>query len=220
MKRRLWSALLVAAGCLLTSLTPSRAQAQAMGAIRGTVVDSASRRPVDGVQVVLAGTTLGALTSSGGTYVIRNVPVGTYSVRATRLGFGPAQRSVTVAALDTSVADFTLRAAALNLSQVVVVGYGTANRREVTNAVTTVRSEDLVNVPVASVEAALQGKAAGLQVIQNAGNPGNGISVRVRGSSSLSAGNQPLYVIDGIPMLRDSYSQLGKIGRASCRERV
>ena len=213
MKRRLWSALLVAAGCLLTSLTPSRAQAQAMGAIRGTVVDSASRRPVDGVQVVLAGTTLGALTSSGGTYVIRNVPVGTYSVRATRLGFGPAQRSVTVAALDTSVADFTLRAAALNLSQVVVVGYGTANRREVTNAVTTVRSEDLVNVPVASVEAALQGKAAGLQVIQNAGNPGNGISVRVRGSSSLSAGNQPLYVIDGIPMLRDSYSQLGMGGQ-------
>ncbi|MBK8057074.1 MAG: TonB-dependent receptor [Gemmatimonadetes bacterium] len=213
MKRRLWSALLVAAGCLLTSLTPSRAQAQAAGAIRGTVVDSASRRPVDGVQVVLAGTTLGALTSSGGTYVIRNVPVGTYSVRATRLGFGPAQRSVTVAALDTSVADFTLRAAALNLSQVVVVGYGTANRREVTNAVTTVRSEDLVNVPVASVEAALQGKAAGLQVIQNAGNPGNGISVRVRGSSSLSAGNQPLYVIDGIPMLRDSYSQLGMGGQ-------
>ena len=213
MKRRLWSALLVAAGCLLTSLTPSRAQAQATGAIRGTVVDSASRRPVDGVQVVLAGTTLGALTSSGGTYVIRNVPVGTYSVRATRLGFGPAQRSVTVAALDTSVADFTLRAAALNLSQVVVVGYGTANRREVTNAVTTVRSEDLVNVPVASVEAALQGKAAGLQVIQNAGNPGNGISVRVRGSSSLSAGNQPLYVIDGIPMLRDSYSQLGMGGQ-------
>ena len=213
MKRRLWSALLVAAGCLLTSLTPSRAQAQAAGAIRGTVIDSASRRPVDGVQVVLAGTTLGALTSSGGTYVIRNVPVGTYSVRATRLGFGPAQRSVTVAALDTSVADFTLRAAALNLSQVVVVGYGTANRREVTNAVTTVRSEDLVNVPVASVEAALQGKAAGLQVIQNAGNPGNGISVRVRGSSSLSAGNQPLYVIDGIPMLRDSYSQLGMGGQ-------
>jgi TonB-linked SusC/RagA family outer membrane protein len=213
MKRRLWSALLVAAGCLLTSLTPSRAQAQATGAIRGTVVDSASRRPVDGVQVVLAGTTLGALTSSGGTYVIRNVPVGTYSVRATRLGFGPAQRSVTVAALDTSVADFTLRAAALNLSQVVVVGYGTANRREVTNAVTTVRSEDLVNVPVASVEAALQGKAAGLQVIQNAGNPGNGISVRVRGSSSLSAGNQPLYVIDGIPMLRESYSQLGMGGQ-------
>lgn len=213
MQRRLWSALLVAAGCLATTLVPSSAQAQATGFIKGTVIDSASRRPVDGVQVVVAGSTLGALTSAGGTYVIRNVPVGTYSVRATRLGFGPAQRSVTVAALDTAVADFTLRAAALNLSQVVVVGYGTANRREVTNAVTTVRSEDLVNVPVASVEAALQGKAAGLQVIQNAGNPGNGISVRVRGSSSLSAGNQPLYVIDGIPMLRESYSQLGMGGQ-------
>ncbi len=213
MQRRLWSAVLVAAGCLATTLVPSSAKAQATGFIKGTVIDSASRRPVDGVQVVVAGSTLGALTSAGGTYVIRNVPVGTYSVRATRLGFGPAQRSVTVAALDTAVADFTLRAAALNLSQVVVVGYGTANRREVTNAVTTVRSEDLVNVPVASVEAALQGKAAGLQVIQNAGNPGNGISVRVRGSSSLSAGNQPLYVIDGIPMLRESYSQLGMGGQ-------
>ncbi|MFN8669536.1 MAG: TonB-dependent receptor [Gemmatimonadaceae bacterium] len=213
MRRRVWSAWLVAAGCLATSLVPSAARAQATGFIRGTVVDSASRRPIEGVQVVVAGSTLGGVTGGDGRYVIRSVPAGTYTVRATRLGFGPSQRGVTVAALDTAVADFTLRAAALNLSQVVVVGYGTANRREVTNAVTTVRSEELVNMPVASVEAALQGKAAGLQVIQNAGNPGNGISVRVRGSSSLSAGNQPLYVIDGIPMLRDSYSQLGMGGQ-------
>ncbi|MCC6929363.1 MAG: TonB-dependent receptor [Gemmatimonadaceae bacterium] len=213
MRRRVWSAWLVAAGCLATSLVPSSAAAQATGFIRGTVVDSASRRPIEGVQVVLAGSTLGGVTGADGRYVIRSVPAGNYTVRATRLGFGPAQRGVTIAALDTAVADFTLRAAALNLSQVVVVGYGTANRREVTNAVTTVRSEELVNMPVASVEAALQGKAAGLQVIQNAGNPGNGISVRVRGSSSLSAGNQPLYVIDGIPMLRESYSQLGMGGQ-------
>ncbi len=212
-KRGLWSAVLVAAGGAATMLLPSRAVAQATGFIRGEVLDSASRRPVDGVQVVVAGSTLGTITGSDGRYLIRNVPPGSYTLRATRLGFGPAQRGVTVAALDTAVADFTLRTAAINLSQVVVVGYGTANRREVTNAVATVRNEDLVNMPVASVAAALQGKAAGLQVVQNAGNPGNGISVRVRGSSSLSAGNQPLYVIDGVPMLRDSYSQLGMGGQ-------
>lgn len=213
MRRRLWFALLVVAGYLAIPLLPSRAEAQATGFIRGTIVDSASRRPIEGVQIVLAGSTIGAVTADDGRYLIRNVPTGSYTVRVTRLGFSPAQRGVTVAALDTAVADFTLRTAAVNLSQVVVVGYGTANRREVTNAVATVRSEDLVNMPVASVEAALQGKASGLQVIQNAGNPGNGISVRVRGSSSLSAGNQPLYVIDGIPMLRDSYSQLGMGGQ-------
>lgn len=79
-----------------------------------------------------------------------------------------------------------------------------------TNAVASVRAEEITNVPIASIDGALQGKAPGLQVIQNAGNPGNGMTVRVRGSSSLSAGNQPLYVIDGVPMLRDIYSQLSE----------
>ncbi|MEO7965765.1 MAG: TonB-dependent receptor plug domain-containing protein, partial [Gemmatimonadaceae bacterium] len=165
------------------------------------------------MQITIGGSTLGAMSSAQGTYVIRGVAAGARTVRAARLGFGAQQRNVTVTATDTAVADFGMRTAALNLSQVVVVGYGTANRRDLTNAVTTVRSEDIVNNPIASVDAALQGKASGLQVVQNAGNPGNGITVRIRGSSSLSAGNQPLYVIDGVPLLRESYSQLGLGGQ-------
>ena len=213
MKRIAWSATLAAAALLTAALSPATALAQAGGTIRGTVIDSGSRRPIEGVQISITGSTLGALTSAQGTYLIRGVPAGERTVRAARLGFAAAQRSVTVTLTDTAVADFTMRAAALNLSQVVVVGYGTANRRDVTNAVTTVQAEELVNNPIASVDAALQGKAAGLQVVQNAGNPGNGITVRIRGSSSLSAGNQPLYVIDGVPMLRESYSQLGLGGQ-------
>ena len=109
---------------------------------------------------------------------------------------------------DSIVVDFAMRATAVTLSTVVTVGYGTAERREVTNSVASLRSEEIVNTPIASIDGALQGKAAGLQVIQNAGNPGNAMTVRIRGSSSLSAGNQPLYVIDGVPMLRENYSQL------------
>lgn len=189
------------------------ARAQGAGVVRGTVVDSASRRPLEGVQVTIVGTTAGALTNASGEFVLRAVSSGVRTVRAMRLGFVAASQQVTVRNGETVAADFVLRAAALNLSQVVVVGYGTANRREVTNAVSTVTAENLINNPLASIDGALQGKAAGVQVIQNAGNPGNAMSVRVRGSSSLSAGNQPLYVIDGVPMLRENFSQLGMGGQ-------
>lgn len=210
MKQRVLSARLMA--LVMAIAVPTIAHAQA-GVIRGTVTDSATRRPIEGVQITVAGTTVGAVSNAAGAYSVRGVPAGNRIVRASRLGFTPLQREVTVTPNDSVVADFSMRSAPLNLSQVVVVGYGTANRREVTNAVTTVRSEALVNVPIASVDAALQGKAPGLQVIQNAGNPGNGMTVRVRGSSSLSAGNDPLYVIDGVPMLRDNYSQLSMGGQ-------
>jgi TonB-linked SusC/RagA family outer membrane protein len=194
-------------------MLPVSAALAQTGVVRGTVLDSASRRPVEGVAVTISTSNIGALTNDAGVYVIRGVPAGSHTVRAARLGFAAASRQVTVTAGDTATADFEMRAAALNLSQVVVVGYGTANRREVTNSIATVRSDELVNTPVASIDAALQGKAPGLQVVQNAGNPGNAMTVRIRGSSSIEAGNQPLYVVDGVPILRDDYSQLGLGGQ-------
>jgi TonB-linked SusC/RagA family outer membrane protein len=111
------------------------------------------------------------------------------------------------------VADFSLVASARTLSEVVVVGYGTSSRQNVSSAIASVTAEDIANNPVAGVDAALQGKAPGVQVIQNAGNPGNGISVRVRGPASINAGNQPLYVVDGVPIIQENYSQLGLGGQ-------
>ncbi|MGQ0767195.1 MAG: SusC/RagA family TonB-linked outer membrane protein [Gemmatimonadota bacterium] len=197
----------------LSALSIAPAAAQGTGAIRGTIVDSATRRPIEGAQLTLAGSTLGALTNTEGVYTIRGVNPGSHTVRLTRIGYQAAQRQVRVVVGDTAVADFVVRPVAVSLSQVVVVGYGTANRREVTNAVTSLRSEEIENVPLASLDGALQGKAPGLQVVQNAGNPGNGMTVRIRGSSSLSADNQPLYVIDGVPLLRGDYSQLSMGGQ-------
>lgn len=204
----LWLGLL---GAALLSSSPL--SAQGTGFIRGTVRDSVSQRPIEAVQVTIAGTNFGAVSSDEGIFIIRGVEPGNHQVRAARLGFSPVTMNVTVIAGDTASVSFQMKAAAVNLSAVVTVGYGTANRREITNAITTVQGEELTNVPIASIDGALQGKAPGLQVVQNAGNPGNAMSVRIRGSSSLSAGNQPLYVIDGVPILRESYSQLSMGGQ-------
>lgn len=198
----------------LAAMIPvSQVAAQAVGSVRGTVVDSAGRQPVAGASVLIVGTARGAITDAVGRYIVRGVPAGATTIRAQRIGFTPQTQSIAVAANTEASVDFVLRAQAAVLSEIVVVGYGSRSRAEVSSAVATVSGDAVQNVPLAGVDAALQGKAPGVQVIQNAGNPGNGISVRVRGSSSISASNQPLYVIDGMPMIREDQSQLGVGGQ-------
>lgn len=189
--------------------TPSLAAGQGTGNIQGMITDSASGRALAGAQVSLAGTTRGALTDESGRYAFRSVPAGQLVLKVTRLGFAGAERRVTVASGQTVDLDVGLRPVAAVMSEVVVTGYGTASRAEVSSAVAQVSGESVQGVPLAGVDAALQGKAPGVQVVQNAGNPGNGITVRVRGASSLSASNQPLYVVDGVPIIRESMSQIG-----------
>jgi TonB-linked SusC/RagA family outer membrane protein len=210
--RVLHRAALVAIALAASAIT-QQAHSQQTGIDRGTVTDSASARGIAGAQVTITGSTRGGLTNDAGEYTIRGVPTGTVTIRAQRIGFAPADRSVTVAANETVVADFTLASSARTLSEVVVVGYGTSSRQNVSSAITSVSAADIANAPVAGVDAALQGKAPGVQVMQNAGNPGNGISIRVRGPASINAGNQPLYVVDGVPILQENYSQLGLGGQ-------
>ena len=95
-----------------------------------------------------------------------------------------------------------------DLQEVVVIGYGTAKKNEVTSSISSVGEKDIKNLPVPGVDQALQGKVAGVNVTSNGGQPGGGISVRVRGITSVN-GNEPLYVIDGVPILtgRSSISQ-------------
>jgi TonB-linked SusC/RagA family outer membrane protein len=177
------------------------------------VTDSSTQQPISGAQVQVVGTTLGASTNNQGEYIIRGVSASTVTVRAQRIGFSPQSHQVTVGDGATATSDFVLRPIATSLSQVIVIGYGSSSRRDVSGAMTTVSGSDLVGTPVAGIDAALQGKAPGVQVTQNAGNPGNGISVRIRGSASVSASNQPLYVVDGVPIQQEDFSQLGFDGQ-------
>ena len=199
-----WSFLLAISAFAL----PLRvATAQGTGTLRGTVIDSTSQQPVAGAQVQLVGTNRGTFTDASGVYRFTDVALGSATVRVQRIGFAPRTVTVTVTEGATAAADMALTPVATTLSQVVVVGYGSSSRAEVTGALTTVQASDIRNTPIAGIDAALQGKAAGVQVTQNSGNPGNGISVRVRGASSLTAGNQPLYVVDGMPVQSGDFSQ-------------
>ena len=201
---RSWVVGLVAAAFL----APAMAAAQGTASISGTVTDSASGRPIPSVQVVVVGTTRGALSDDEGRFAVRGLGAGTWTVRAQRIGYRPATQTISLADGQSATASFTMTEVARVLSEVVSTGYGTDTRATVSTAVTTVRGEDVASVPVPGVDQALQGKAAGVQVTSNAGNPGNAITVRIRGAASLTASNQPLFVVDGIPLNNESQSQL------------
>ena len=203
---------LIAALIAAAFALPADAAAQT-GTVTGIVEDSATGVPVEGAQVQLVGTDIGGLTASNGRFLLTNVPAGSYTLSVSHVAYATAEAAVQVAAGRTTVVGVTVIGTALELPGVVVVGYGERRRVEVTSAIETVDGDEITNTPLASVEAALQGRAAGVQVVQNAGNPGNAPTVRVRGSASISADNQPLYVVDGVPILRDNYSQLGMGGQ-------
>jgi TonB-linked SusC/RagA family outer membrane protein len=193
---------------LLASFALPRTAAAQTGVIRGTVTDSATGRGVGSAQVRIAGTTRGALTDDQGRYTLGGVPAGNIALSVQRIGFAAAQRALTIGDGQTATADFVLRAVATTLTEVVTVGYGTTSRANVTSAIASVDSTTFRNIPVVSIDNAVQGKIPGVQVIQNSGEPGGGVALRVRGPASLNAGNQPLYVVDGIPVLQDNYEQL------------
>jgi TonB-linked SusC/RagA family outer membrane protein len=192
---------------LLTAARALGAQA-AQGRVVGQVM-SESGRPLEGARVVVDGTRLGAATREDGRYVIAGVPAGPHRLRVSMLGFAPVV-SVPVTVSDGGTATFDVRLVqqAQALDQVVVTGYGTSSRRELTGAIASVSGEDvtLKAAPTSALSNALQGKAAGVQVTTNSGVPGAGASVRIRGTNSITANSEPLYVIDGIPAAQGTRS--------------
>ena len=198
----------LAAAFIAALLAPPPLAAQQRSTVRGVVTDSSSGRPIAGVQVTIAGTASGAVTGDAGSYQITGVLPGTVTVRSQRIGYAVASRTVTVAEGASATVDFTLRPIATLLSTVVAIGYGSSQRATVSASVASVDSSVFARIPVSSIDNALQGRIAGVQVMQNSGEPGTGVSVRVRGPASLNAGNQPLYVIDGVPMLQGTFEQI------------
>ncbi len=163
--------------------------------IKGVVTDAANGDLLIGATVQVAKSTIGTLTDSNGEFMLR-APDGA-TLQITYLGY----KEYFVAADANTNMKISLIPAAAVLDELVVVGYGTRRRQDITGAVTSVAVEDLDKKPITRLENILQGQAAGVQVNQFSGRPGNSISVRIRGATSLSAGNEPLYVVDGVPVL-------------------
>ena len=194
-----WGGLLMILGAALPCPAGGQGVA-ATGAVTGRVTEAPSGQPVVGVTVTVVNTQLGGVTNEEGRYSIVSVPTGPHVVRAQRIGFSPDTQTVTINASETATADFSLRQAAAQLSAVVTIGYGTTTRRDLTGSVASVSSEEIAKQPVPSVDQALLGRAAGVQVTTSSGQPGAGAAVRIRGGNSIGASNEPLYVIDGVPV--------------------
>lgn len=171
--------------------------AQNTGTVAGRVVEGATQDPLAGVTVNVAERS--AVTGADGRFSIGAVPAGTHTVRATRIGYATATRQVTVAAGQTATVDLAVSAAAVLLDEVVAIGYGERRVRDVTGSVTGVSEEEFNTGRVVSPDQLIQGKVAGVQVV-NSGEPGGGSSIRIRGGTSVNASNEPLIVVDGVPL--------------------
>lgn len=181
--------------------------------VAGTITDARTGEPLAGAQVSVRGRGLVVRSNDTGRFLISNLPEGRLELRVLRLGYAPQSRVVEVPAGETLVENFQMTIQAIQLEELVATGYAQQSRREVTSAISTISSVELEASAVSSLDALLQGKAAGLQVTLNAGNPGNGITVRVRGFSSISANNSPLYVVDGMPIFQGDFSQMWSGGQ-------
>ncbi|SEK88948.1 TonB-linked outer membrane protein, SusC/RagA family [Chitinophaga rupis] len=193
--RRIYSLL---AGMLLVMSQFAYAQQKT---ITGKVTDAKDGSSLPGVTVKAKGTATGTVTIADGSFSI-NVPNSTNTLVFTFVGYGDQEVNVT----NQSNVTVALSTGNKELSEVVVVGYGTQSKRELTGAVAKVQGKELENQPVASFESALQGRAPGVVIESGSGKVGQGIKIRIRGTSSISASSQPLYVIDGLPIISESQS--------------
>ncbi|RYY60997.1 MAG: SusC/RagA family TonB-linked outer membrane protein, partial [Chitinophagaceae bacterium] len=163
--------------------------------ISGTVTSAKDGKGLGGVSVQVKGLSIGAGTNANGTYTI-NVPSGDQTLVFTSVGFG----TIEVPAGTRTSIDVTLTEADQTLDDVVVVGYGTQRKRDLTGAVSQVKTKDLVLSSSPEIGSMLRGKVAGLTIRQNSAQPGGGLDILVRGAGSVNASNAPLIVVDGFPI--------------------
>lgn len=172
--------------------------------VEGTVSDQNSGSPLPGATVILVDTDFGTATDANGQFEFTNVPEGNYTLRVSYVGYVQLNRNLDVNQdLDLNLELLTDEQ---SLGEVVVTGYGSIVREEMTGNISSISSRQIEEIPVNSFESALQGQASGVFIQKGNGKLGQGINIRVRGTSSVSASSQPLYVIDGIPVTSESQS--------------
>jgi len=199
-RRRLLLGVAVTTALLAAANAPLAAQGT--GSVRGTVTAAGSQRPLTGAQVTVVGSNRRAVTNEAGEYSLSNVPTGAVQLRAELMGHGASVQSVTISAGEPARVNFSLSTSVLELDALVVTGtVGATQKRAIGNAVTTVDASSVVEqAPISNVAQLLQGRATGMTLIQSSGSQGTATNIRIRGTGSINAGNQPIFVIDGVRM--------------------
>jgi len=177
---------------------PTSVHSQERGTIVGTVVVNTSNAPIPSVQVFLVGTGVGGLSNAQGRFRLLNVSPGEYTIRVERIGYAAQDQQVNVQAGAVTQVNFAMQEEALALDEIVVTGTaGAARRREVGNSISQLNTTE-ISEPVASTDALLQGRMAGVQVTEQGGSVGGGAKITLRGNVSAAMSNQPIVYIDGI----------------------
>lgn len=202
MSQKLYSAVLLST-CLILTL-PQAVLGQETGTITGVVTDSRNQQAIPGANILIVGTQTGTTTDENGEYALEVEP-GTYDVRVSFVGYAnEVQEGIQVQPGQTQTVNFQLEQAAAALDEVVVVGYGEQERRNVTGSVGSVNMSKVESQPITGLEQTLTSEIAGVKVSTTTGVPGGGADVEVRGLSSIGAGNDPLYVVDGFAIPQTS----------------
>ena len=185
--------------CALLALTWTAALAaqQPTGTIRGRITDNTTQQPIAGVTITVGNRS--AQTHDDGRFTISGVPAGSDLLRARMIGYAQINQPVMVGSGETVAVDLALTAQAIGLSEVVVTGYGQQRAGNITGAVTAVGDSQFNTGRVISPQMLIQSKVAGVQVVDN-NDPGGGLSIRIRGATSVNASSEPLYVVDGVPL--------------------
>ncbi|GAA4435918.1 TonB-dependent receptor [Ravibacter arvi] len=168
--------------------------------IAGKVTLATDGSAVPGVTVVVKGSTAGTTTDANGNYTL-NVPRGQQVIVYTFVGLEPQE--ITVGS-GRSTVNVVMEESKTELSQVIVTGYSELQRRDVIGSIASVKNDRFKDLPITGFDQALQGQAAGVQVSQSSGTPGGGIAIRIRGNTSISASNRPLFIVDGTPVFDGS----------------
>jgi hypothetical protein len=183
-------------------LTAGSALAQQVN-VQGTVTHSITGEPLQGVIVSVRGTPLSATTNAQGSFVLENVSPGTVSLQVRLIGYQVViVTNQPVAADGTTIVNFRLQPSVLRLNEIVVTGVAEATQAvKLAFTVDHISANDLVVIPTGTAEEAIRGKVAGAKIVRAGGEPGAGVSVLLRGATSINSqgrSNEPLYVVDGV----------------------
>ncbi len=162
--------------------------------ITGKVIDASTGEPLPGVNVVVSGTTIGVVTDVSGNYTVE-VTANNASLIFSYIGY----ISEEIALGGSSIVDVKLTPDIKKLDEIVVIGYGTTSKRAVTGSIQKLSGDQVITSNTTNIASSLQGKASGVQITQNSGDPNSAINIRIRGTSSINSGGNPLIVVDGIP---------------------
>ena len=181
-------------------MTEARNAVEIQLKVSGTVLN-ANKEPVPGVTVLVKGTTIGALTDAEGKYTLSNLPNGSVLVFSF---MGMQTQDIEIG--NRSTINVIMLEESIGLEEVVVIGYGTQKKRDVSTSIASVSADNLKDKPVANFQKAMAGQLAGVRILTSNNAPGGGSIIRIRGVNSINATNDPLIVLDGFP-LKDGFSQ-------------